>query len=77
VSQEDPEGPALREWREALEAKGKAEAVLAFLAARGVALDDVDRERVATCMDHGTLDRWILRAASAIEVRGLFEPPER
>jgi hypothetical protein len=75
-----PEGPALRQWREELEAKGMArgmaKAVFALLSARGIALDDVDRERVASCTDHATLDRWILRAASATDARALFEPPE-
>jgi hypothetical protein len=76
-----PEGPALREWRESLEAKGmakglaqgKTEAIFALLAARGVALDEADRERIATCTDLPTLDRWILRAANATDARGLFD----
>ena len=44
---------------------GKAEALLAFLDARGLAPSEADRERVLACTDAETLDRWIARAATA------------
>jgi predicted transposase/invertase (TIGR01784 family) len=45
--------------------KGKVEALLAFLAARGVPASDVARARIEACKDAATLDRWIARAATA------------
>jgi hypothetical protein len=47
------------------EARGKARAVLAVLAARGLAVSDEIRSRVLACTDLSTLDRWIARAATA------------
>ncbi len=52
-------------------ARGKAEAVLAFLAARGLAVDEAIRAQIQACTDVALLDRWIARAAvsaSAAEV---------
>ena len=47
-------------------AEGKAEAILAVLAARGVAIDPETRARIAACADNDTLDRWIARAVTAV-----------
>lgn len=47
-------------------AAGKAEAVLQFLAARGVDVPDAIRQRVLACTDPSLLDRWIQRAAVAV-----------
>lgn len=46
-------------------AEGKASAILAFLAARGLPVDDATRARIEGCDDPATLDRWIARAATA------------
>jgi hypothetical protein len=45
--------------------EGKAEAVLAVLAARGLTVGDEPRRRVLACTDLATLDRWLARAVVA------------
>ncbi len=45
--------------------QGKAESVLAVLAARGIAVSNTVRERILTCTDIPTLDAWLGRAAVA------------
>jgi len=47
------------------ETAGLARALLALLAARGVAVSEGARARVHACKDAATLDRWIVRAATA------------
>ncbi|MCY1082689.1 hypothetical protein [Archangium lansingense] len=46
-------------------ARGRAEDVLRILAARGVHVGDEARQRILTCMDVATLDRWFDRALKA------------
>jgi hypothetical protein len=46
-------------------AEGRAEAVLTFLEARGIAVSDEVRDRILGCREIATLDRWIARAAVA------------
>ena len=46
-------------------AEGKVEAVLAILAARGIAVDEATRAALAACADPGTLDRYVARALTA------------
>ncbi len=46
-------------------AKGKAEAVLAVLAARGIAVSDDTRKQVLACRDMTQLDRWLSRSVTA------------
>lgn len=53
-------------------AEGKAEAVLAILAARGVEVHDEVRERIATCTDAEQLDTWVHRAVLATTFDDLF-----
>jgi hypothetical protein len=55
----------LREGETRGEVKAKAAAVLAVLAARGVAVSEEVRARVEACKDAATLDRWLGRAATA------------
>jgi hypothetical protein len=55
------------------EAKGKAEAVLAVLAARGLAIPDAVRARVMACADDGVLDAWIRRAVVVASSDAIFE----
>ncbi len=47
------------------ETRGKAAAILAFLAARGIVVGADVRARIEACRDASTLDRWIVRAATA------------
>lgn len=56
------------------EAAGKANALLTFLGARGLALDEEGRARIAACTDIEQLDEWIKRAATAATIAQLFVP---
>ncbi|MGD0525624.1 MAG: hypothetical protein ABSE49_10790 [Polyangiaceae bacterium] len=47
-------------------AEGKAEAVLAVLAARQIAVPDEIRARITACADVAILDRWLARAITAL-----------
>lgn len=54
--------------REATQAglkQGKAEALLAILTARGVAVSDAVRAKVLACQDPALLDRWVIQALTA------------
>jgi hypothetical protein len=46
-------------------AHGKAEAVLAVLDARGLAVSAPERERILACTDLATLEQWVRRAVTA------------
>ena len=54
------------------EAKGKAEAVIAVLEARGLAIPDDVRRRVAASTDLAELGRWLRRAAVVDSAREIF-----
>jgi hypothetical protein len=62
------------------EAKGKAEgrsegearAICAVLEARGLAVSDAIRQRIASCRDLATLDRWLVRAATVATADAVF-----
>lgn len=54
-------------------AEGKAEDVLAFLAARGLDVPDDARARIIECADVEQLDLWVRRAATATSVNDLFD----
>lgn len=45
--------------------EGKAESIVAFLAAREIPVSDTVRARILACTDPATLDLWIQRAAVA------------
>jgi predicted transposase YdaD len=45
--------------------RGRAEYVLRILTARGVEVDDTARQRILTCTDVATLDRWFDRSLNA------------
>jgi len=55
--------------------EGRAEALLAVLEARGIALDAEARGRIVGCTDSEQLQRWIVRAATVSSVREVFEAP--
>ena len=62
----------LAEGKAAGLAEGKATTLLAFLAARGIAVDAAARARVLAERDLATLDRWIARAGSCGTIAELF-----
>lgn len=55
------------------QAQGEVKAILAVLAARGVAVPDDERERIEECTDLAQLDEWVRRAVTAESVKELFE----
>lgn len=50
------------------ELRGRRAALRSVLAARGFALSEVSAERIESCDDLATLDRWTLRAATAASI---------
>jgi hypothetical protein len=56
-------------------ARGRAEALIAMLDARCVALDTTDRERILHERDPATLARWIALAATCANIAALFAGP--
>jgi predicted transposase/invertase (TIGR01784 family) len=63
-------------WKAEGEAKGRTEGeakgVLTVLRARGLTVDDAIRDRVLACRDLPTLERWLVRAATATSVDDVF-----
>jgi len=55
------------------ELAGRREALFALLEARGLAVDAAARERIARERDPATLERWVVRAASAPSMVHIFE----
>ncbi|MPY97020.1 MAG: hypothetical protein GEU97_03345 [Actinophytocola sp.] len=54
-------------------AEGKADAVLAVLAARGIAVTDDAKARITACTDLAQLDAWITRAVAIDSADELFD----
>ena len=54
------------------EVKAKVGAILAFLAARSVPVSHEVRARIEACKDAASLDRWIVRAATAASAEDIF-----
>jgi hypothetical protein len=66
--------PALEEARVRGVAQGRAESVLEILAAREIAVDERDRQRILACTDLIILDQWFekaLKATSLSDLEGL------
>lgn len=61
------------EGKEEGKAAGEAQAVLAVLDARGIAVDDASRARISGCADLEQLDLWVRRAVTAGSARELFD----
>jgi len=57
--------PELRRREAQAEAKGKAEAILKVLAARGVAVSEEQLQEILGCLDLARLDQWLVRALQA------------
>jgi PD-(D/E)XK nuclease family transposase len=55
-------------------AEAKTAAILAVLAARGIAVSAEARARIEACTDLATLDRWIARAATAAPDEAVLAP---
>ncbi|MEU7739685.1 MULTISPECIES: hypothetical protein [unclassified Nonomuraea] len=55
--------------------KGMVKVILRVLEARGVALSDSDRERIATCGNVARLELWLDRVALVSTVEELFVCP--
>ncbi len=56
------------------EVRGKAESLLAVLAARKLPVDDTTRATITRCTDPSTLEHWITRAVTAQTVAEVFAP---
>ncbi|HZA51906.1 MAG TPA: hypothetical protein VE549_14275, partial [Myxococcaceae bacterium] len=59
------------------EAKGKAQAVLAVLEARGLRVSDEQRALIAGCADLERLERWVRKAVTVKTTGALFAAPKR
>ena len=57
------------------ETTGLVKAILAFLMARGLPVSTEARAHIETCKDVPTLDRWIVRAATASTTEEVIAPP--
>jgi hypothetical protein len=55
------------------EAKGLAKALLRLLELKGVQMDDAARQRIRSCMDVATLERWLDRAVSATQLSEVLD----
>lgn len=53
-------------------ARARAEDVVAFLEARGLAVSDEQSERILACTDMDQLDRWVRKAATVASTDELF-----
>lgn len=56
-------------------ARGKSSAILAVLAAHGIAVSDQTRIHIEACRDAATLDRWIARAVTAASAEEVIAAP--
>jgi hypothetical protein len=57
--------PEIRRREAAVAARGRAEAILIVLEARGIAVSGADRQEILDCQDLDRLDRWLRRAVVA------------
>jgi len=58
---------------DAIREEGLTDAILTLLAARGLAVDDATRERLRSTRDPERLRAWLLAAAQADTLAGLFD----
>jgi predicted transposase YdaD len=54
-------------------ARGRAESIVRILTARGVPVDEAARQRILTCTDLATLDRWFDRALNATSLSAVLD----
>jgi predicted transposase YdaD len=55
--------------------RGRAEAVLRILGARGVQVGEEAQQRILSCTDLTTLDRWFDRALNATRLSDVLDDP--
>jgi hypothetical protein len=73
----------MRSWGETLMERGRRrglnqglrQGLLRILAARGLLVDEQARQRILTCMDTVTLDKWIERAGTATTLSEVWGDP--
>jgi hypothetical protein len=53
--------------------RGRAEAILRILTVRGVHVDEAARQRILTCTDMATLDRWFDRSLNATTLSDVLD----
>ncbi len=53
--------------------RGRAEYILRILTARGVQADEAARQRILSCSDLTTLDRWFERSLNATSLREVLD----
>ena len=53
--------------------RGRAESILRILAARGMHLDEQARQRILTCTDVATLDRWFDKSLNATTISAVLD----
>ena len=53
--------------------EGRAASVIAFAQARQLPISEDARQRILSCNDIPTLDRWIVRVATASTLESVFE----
>jgi flagellar biosynthesis/type III secretory pathway protein FliH len=53
--------------------RGRAEDVVRILTARGVQADEAARQRILSCSDLATLDRWFDRALNATALSDVLD----
>lgn len=54
-------------------AEGEANSILRVLKRRGFQVDDTSRERIESCTDQGTLEKWLDRSVDADKVEDIFK----
>jgi hypothetical protein len=67
--------PVIEAIRAESRAEDRAEAIVAMLSARGVAVSVVERERIVGERDPARLGRWIARAVGCASVAELLSEP--
>ena len=75
MSKYEPQSEVCKTWQAEGIAKGKAEAVLAVLRTRGLAVTDEQERRISTCQDAGSLSRWLVRAVTAASAEEALRDP--
>lgn len=53
--------------------EGEAGVLLKVLAARGMTVDDAQRQRILTTRDSAALERWVLRALNATRIDDVLD----
>ena len=68
----DAETKGREKWRNEGRGEGRAASVLTVAQARQLPVSEEARQRILSCNDIPTLDRWIVRAATATVIDSVF-----